>query len=280
LLDIISLEYHETLMAGAGQTVTDALRAAADKYAGQFICIAEGSVPTAHNGIYGMIGDKTMLSIAEEICPKAKTLITFGNCSSFGGIAAAAPNPTGARGVREAVKGLCTPIVKIPGCAPNPLNLIATLANYLLKGALPGCDPYGRPEFAYKETIHNVCPWDHGRCSEEIGCKGMKCKNNCTDILFNDESYPMNVGHPCIACSEPEFWDKMSPFYKEVPDEEAEKKYQFDEKWVLKPCGNSIRPVNKTPAGNAPGRASYNLRGQRIRSNKPSRQFLVKGPGR
>ena len=32
---------------------------------------------------------------------------------------------------------------------------------------------------------------------------------------FNDgTSWPVEAGHPCIGCSEPEFWDKMSSFYE------------------------------------------------------------------
>ncbi|MFH1581975.1 MAG: hypothetical protein ABIC39_07940, partial [Pseudomonadota bacterium] len=27
---------------------------------------------------------------------------------------------------------------------------------------------------------------------------------------------PVEAGHPCIGCSEPDFWDKMSPFYEEM----------------------------------------------------------------
>ena len=34
---------------------------------------------------------------------------------------------------------------------------------------------------------------------------------------FNDgASWPVQAGHPCIGCSEPEFWDKFTPFYQEL----------------------------------------------------------------
>jgi len=26
----------------------------------------------------------------------------------------------------------------------------------------------------------------------------------------------VEAGHPCIGCSEPDFWDSMSPFYEEM----------------------------------------------------------------
>jgi len=38
--------------------------------------------------------------------------------------------------------------------------------------------------------------------------------NNCPKILFNETNWPVQAGHPCIGCSEPNFWDDMSPFYE------------------------------------------------------------------
>jgi len=26
----------------------------------------------------------------------------------------------------------------------------------------------------------------------------------------------VQAGHPCIGCSQPDFWDKMTPFYEEM----------------------------------------------------------------
>ncbi len=286
LLETLSLDYHETLLAGAGQDVLDTLEAAADKYMGEFFCVVEGAIPTADNGVYGMIGGKTMLSIAENICPKAKAIIAFGNCSSFGGIAAAAPNPTGAKGVREALDIKRQPVVKIPGCAPNPINLVGTFVEYLLKGELPELDDYGRPLFAYRETIHHICPYeDHTpeaeeRCMSDEGCKGRKCKNNCSDVLFNDESFPMQVGHPCIACSEPEFWDKMTPFYERSESGGGREPYEFDPKWVIDQSSPNRRPLHKNDIGRQDERHTFNLRGQRIRKPQSPFRFNVSHPAK
>lgn len=218
LFDVISLEYHETLMAAAGHTVENILQESAVKYQGEFFCVVEGSIPTADNGIYGMIGGRTMLSIAQDIIPKAKAVISCGTCSSYGGLAAASPNPTGAKGVNDALPGLNVPVVNLPGCPPNPVNFVAVLADYLLNNQLPSLDSKGRPLFAYSRRVHDRCPYDDGsqeyRCVEHQGCKGPRTYNNCPTIKFNDgTSFPMQVGHPCIGCSEPNFWDTMSPFY-------------------------------------------------------------------
>lgn len=220
ILNVLSLDYHETLMAGAGSRVHGILSTTAKEHFGQFICMVEGAIPTAKNGIYGMINGRTMLSIAEEICPSAKAIICCGTCASYGGLPAASPNPTGAKGLKSALPGLTVPVVNVPGCPPNPVNIVGVIADYLLNGALPRLDPLGRPLFAYGNPVHSFCPYRSGaqehRCLEDQGCKGKKCRNNCPSIKFNDgTSFPMQAGHPCIGCSEPRFWDTMTPFYKD-----------------------------------------------------------------
>ena len=218
LFDTISLDYHETLMAAAGDTVENILTSSAESYRGQFFCVVEGAIPTADGGVYGWIGGRTMLSIAQEICPKAKAIIALGNCASYGGLPAAWPNPTGAMGVETALAGLNVPVVNLPGCPPNPVNFVGVIANYLLQGTLPSLDADGRPTFAYANTVHSQCPFreNESRCLEDFGCKGKICGNNCPSIKFNDAtSFPMQAGHPCIGCSEPDFWDRMTPFYRE-----------------------------------------------------------------
>lgn len=230
VLDILSIEYHETIMAAAGHQAEEALQAAVQKYNGKFICVVEGAVATKFNGAYGKIGGKTFLEIAKDICPKAAAVICIGSCSSFGGIQAAAPNPGGYKGVGEAL-GIKT--LNLPGCPPNPINLIGTIVNYLLLDKLPDLDELGRPKFAYGKTVHDQCPRrshfemgefvtefgsqeaKDGWCLYELGCKGPETYNNCPTAKFNGgTSWPIQAGHPCIGCSEPGFWDKMSPFYE------------------------------------------------------------------
>lgn len=231
VLDIISLDYHETIMAPSGEAAEKSLHDTVTKNKGKFILVVDGAIPTAENGKYGMIGGKTMLEIAKDIVPKALATICIGTCASFGGIPAAAPNPTGAKSLRDAL-GI-TNTVNIPGCPPNPINFVGTVVNYLLFGKLPALDDKGRPLFAYGKTIHDQCQRrshfemgefaksfespeaKQGFCLQQLGCKGPDTYNNCPSVRFNDgTSWPVQAGHPCIGCSEPNFWDKMSPFYK------------------------------------------------------------------
>ncbi len=230
VLDIISLDYHETIMAPSGTAAEKSLHDTITKHQGKFICIADGAIPTANNGQWGTVGGKTMMEIAKEVCPKALATICIGTCASYGGLPAAAPNPSGAKSVSE-VTGLKT--LNIPGCPPNPINLVGTIVNYLLFGKLPELDDKGRPLFAYGKTIHDQCPkrshFENGEfvtsfgseeakkgyCLYQMGCKGPETYNNCPIVKFNDgTSWPVQAGHPCIGCSEPNFWDKFTPFYK------------------------------------------------------------------
>lgn len=224
ILNSVSLEYHETLMAAAGAQAETVLADALQKYAGQFFCVVEGSIPTLNRGAYGSIGDSSMLSIAQQICPQAAGIIAAGTCSSYGGLAAAAPNPTGAKGIADALgANLNVPVINIPGCPPNPVSLVGTIASYLLKGQMPPLDSFGRPLFAYGTRVHERCPYrdDDDRCLEDMGCRGKQTYNNCPTVKFNEGvSWCVLAGHPCIGCSEPNFWDRMTPFYVERDDEE------------------------------------------------------------
>jgi [NiFe] hydrogenase small subunit len=232
VLEILSVEYHETIMAAAGQQAEDQLHAALKKYKGKFICVVEGSIATKFNGGYGKISGRSFLEIAKEVVPQAAATIAIGSCASWGGIPAAKPNPGGYKGVGDA---LGIKVINIPGCPPNPINLVGTVVNYLLLGKLPDVDAKGRPKFAYGKLIHDQCPrrghFENeefveefgseeaamGYCLYKMGCRGPETYNNCPVAKFNDgTSWPVEAGHPCIGCSQPDFWDTMTPFYEEM----------------------------------------------------------------
>jgi len=235
LLDYLSVDYHETLMAPAGAQSELSLNNVMQKYPGQYIAVVEGSIPTAQNGVFCTIRGRTALSIAQQVLPGARAVIAMGSCSSDGGLAAAAPNPTGAVGVKDAVPGLNN-FVALPGCPANVVNLVATIVHLLTFNALPPRDASGRPYFAYGAEIHDHCErrpffnagqfvqaWGdaghrQGWCLFKMGCKGPKTDHNCPQVKWNDgTSWCVASGHGCIGCASPKFWDTMSPFYKALP---------------------------------------------------------------
>ncbi len=191
--------------------------------------MVEGGIPTKDNGAYGKVGGRTMLQMVKDIVPKAIATICIGTCSCYGGVQAAKPNPTGAKSVSEALGGITT--VNIPGCPPNPINFVGAVVHFLTKG-VPPLDQFGRPLIFYGKTVHDQCPrlphFDAGEfapsfgsaeakkgwCLYNLGCKGPNTYNNCPKVLFNQVTFPIQAGHPCIGCSEPNFWDTMTPFYE------------------------------------------------------------------
>jgi NiFe hydrogenase small subunit HydA len=234
ILDVISLDYHETVMAAAGHQAEENLQQTINKYQGKFVCVVEGGIPTADGGIYCKIAGHTAMDILADVGSKAGAIIAIGSCATYGGIQAAAPNPTGAVGVTDLVKG--TPVINIPGCPPNPVNFLGTVLHYLTFGKLPRTDQLGRPLFAYGRKIHDQCErrahFDEGRfaekfgdeghkqgyCLYKVGCKGPGTFANCPVARFNDVgSWPVGQGHGCIGCTEPGFWDTMTPFYERLP---------------------------------------------------------------
>lgn len=238
VLEQISLEYHETIMAPAGHAAEKSL---ADVLASgkPFVAIVEGSIPTKENGIYCVINGRTAQSIAEEVCQKAAATIAVGACAWDGGWPGASPNPTGAVGVKSAVPGL-KKLVNLPGCPMNVVNLTATLVHFLTFNELPATDQEGRPLFAYGQLIHNNCErrghFDAGRyvetwgdeghrlgyCLYKMGCKGPQTYSNCPAVGWNDgTSWPIGAGHGCVGCMSPYFWDNTVPVYERLPDLEG-----------------------------------------------------------
>ncbi|MEW6757111.1 MAG: hydrogenase small subunit [Acidobacteriota bacterium] len=219
ILDLVSLDYCETLFAAAGYQAEEALHAAMEQNAGKYICVIEGSIPVKENGIYCKIGGRTALDIVNDVASKAGALIAIGACASWGGVASADPNPTGATGAPEVLKGKT--VVTIPGCPANPYNFLGVALQYATFGTLPALDDLGRPKFAYGRVIHEDCPrrphFDAGRfvqqfgdeahrlgyCLYKMGCKGPATHANCSIQRFGEvEAWPIGIGHPCVGCTE------------------------------------------------------------------------------
>ncbi len=236
LLDIVDLEYHETLMPAAGKQAEEVLHQAIKKYYGNYICVVEGAIPTKDKGIYCKIGGKTPLELINEVIPGAKLVIAMGTCAAFGGLPAAKPNPTGAVGISKLIDN--SKLINVPGCPPNPHNFLATVAYIITFKRLPELDELRRPKFAYGRLIHDQCErrphFDEGRfverfgdenhkkgyCLYKVGCKGPVTFSNCSVLKFCDVgAWPVGCGAPCIGCTEPDFWDKRK-FFKPIMEME------------------------------------------------------------
>jgi hydrogenase small subunit len=220
ILELISLDYHETLQVAAGHQAEKARKDAMAKNKGKYVLVVEGAIPMKDEGIYCKIGGQTAIELMKECAADAAAIISIGSCASWGGMPSTSPNPTGASPVS---KMLGKPVVTIPGCPPNPYNFLSTVVHFLTFGKLPDLDAKGRPLFAYGRLIHENCErrahFDAGRfakqfgdeghrqgwCLYKLGCKGPETYANCPSILFGDcgtGSWPVGTGHPCFGCTE------------------------------------------------------------------------------
>jgi quinone-reactive Ni/Fe-hydrogenase small subunit len=229
ILEVISLEFNETIMVAAGHQAEEHLEEAMETFKGKYLCVVEGSIPQGMDGYYGTIGAKgeTFEEHLKHVSHNAAALVAVGTCATFGGVPAASPNPTGAVGVQDVISG--KPIINIPACPANPSNITGTILHFVLTGQIPELDHLNRPKFAFGYRIHDNCErrahFDAGEFVEEwgdvgaknnfclykMGCKGPMTFNNCSIIRYNEGvNWPIGAGHGCIGCSEPQFWDKYA----------------------------------------------------------------------
>jgi hydrogenase small subunit len=232
VLDKISLDYTETLMAAAGHQAEKSLQDTMTKYKGEYILLIEGSIPTKDDGIYCCIGGKSAEQIMEEAAAGAKAVIAWGNCASAGCVQAASPNPTGAQPVHKVISG--KPVINVQGCPPIAEVMTGVIVHILAFDRIPQLDGLGRPKAFYSRRVHDTCyrrpnydaglfieSWDdenakRGYCLYKMGCRGPNTYNACGVMRWNNGvSFPIQSGHGCIGCSEANFWDN-GPFYEHL----------------------------------------------------------------
>ncbi len=231
VLDLLSLDYTETLQAAAGEQAEKCMQDTIKKYPGKYILLVEGSVPTHDGGIYCTIGGRTAEDILQEAAKDAAAVIAWGSCASHGCIQSANPNPTGATPIHKLIS---KPVINVPGCPPIADVMTGVVAHILLFDHAPELDSLGRPKEFYSRRVHDTCyrrPYydaglfveafdddkaRRGYCLYKMGCRGPVTYNACSVTKWNGSvSYPIQSGHGCIGCSEAGFWDNQ-PFYQHL----------------------------------------------------------------
>ena len=230
ILGIISLDYMETIQVAAGHQAEEIVWNGMKQNYGNYLLAVEGSVPTKDGGVYCTIGGMTALDYLQKAAAGAKAIISVGSCSSFGCVTTAYPNPTGCKPIHDIIKD--KPVVNLPGCPPIPNVIAGTIVHLITFGTLPELDSLGRPKVFYGTRIHDKCyrraffdasmfveKFDDegarkGWCLYKVGCRGPVTYNACAVVKWNDGvSFPIQSGHPCLGCSEPNYWDHR-PLYE------------------------------------------------------------------
>jgi len=239
VLDILSLNYIETVMMAQGEDAAKALRDTVEQNEGKTIMIYEGSVMKGWDGNALRVEGKPSLEQLDEFAPKCAAIIAIGSCAVDGGWVKAAPNPADATGVAMylAEKGIATPVINLPTCPVNPEWIVAMVVDVLLLGSLESgaildkLDAQGRPKLIFGQTIHDNCPrrghFENGEfvyqfgteeerngfCLYPVGCKGPQTLTNCPIVRWNDQvSWCVESGSPCIGCGDFSWVDQNAPF--------------------------------------------------------------------
>ena len=244
VLELISLNYSETLSAAAGHSMEEA-KAQTIK-AGNYILVYEGAVLERWEGQALRVADKPGTEHLLEAAANANAVVALGSCAVNGGWMGAHHNSAGALGVQQFLEknGIDKPVVNVPGCPANPEWLVSVLVDVVMMGKLPDLNAENKPAGIFNQTIHDNCErrghFENGEfvyefgskeealgyCLYPLGCRGPQTKANCGVTLWNNRrSWCVQAGTPCIGCCEANpndpghNWVEVNtPFYKRHRD--------------------------------------------------------------
>ncbi|NEZ77117.1 Ni/Fe hydrogenase [Clostridium botulinum] len=226
LRNIVNLTFNNSLMGAEGEFAYEQFLNTLDT---EFILLVDGAVSTKENGYYNIIANYkgkpvTALEAIKMAGEKARYVVTVGTCSSYGGISAARPNPSGSKSVEAVIN---KEVIKLPGCPCHPDWVVGTLAHLVTYGK-PELDNKGRPILFYGITIHDSCTrrgffdkeifakkFGEEGCMFKLGCRGPVTKTDCPRRKWNGYvNWPIGDNTNCIGCAQERFPDGMEPFVR------------------------------------------------------------------
>ncbi len=205
VLDMISLNYSETLSAAAGHSMEEAKDQTIA--AGNYILVYEGAVQKGWDG--------NALRVAARLEPlrSRRLLATRTPSSPSAPVRSTAagspliPNPSNAMGVEQYLRevGIDTPVVNVPGCPVNPEWVMSVLVDVVLlkDPGLLKLNDFNMPAGIFDQTIHDNCErrghFENGEfvyqfgseeeakgyCLYPLGCRGPQTKSNCGVTMWN-----------------------------------------------------------------------------------------------
>ena len=231
LLDVVSLNYHETLMAPSGFQAEKSLADTIRDHKGKYILAVEGAVPTKDGGVYCMVQRQDGAFDSAGSCRGCGGHCGVGHLRFVRRSAGREAESDQRHSDFEAGEQAGDQCAGLPAnCRRNDGGGDAPAG----AGQDAGARQSRRPKEFYGRRVHDTCyrrpnydaglfveSWDDenarkGYCLYKMGCKGPVTYNSCSVVRWNEgTSSPIQSGHGCIGCSEPGFWDN-GPLYQHL----------------------------------------------------------------
>ncbi len=238
----INVLWHPSLGMELGEALQRLLRNCISGETPLDILVFEGSVVNAPNGTgeWNRFADRPMKDWLQDLAGVAKFVVAVGDCATWGGIPATAPNPSESEGLQflkrkaggflgnEYKSQAGFPVINIPGCPAHPdwmTQILVAIATGRLDDI--SLDEFNRPQTFFKSFTQTGCTrnihFAYKASSDEfsqrsgclyydLGCRGPMTHSSCNRILWNRVSSKTRAGMPCLGCTEPEF-----PFHDLAP---------------------------------------------------------------
>ena len=239
----LRLLWHPALSVETGTEARELLERVEHGDTALDILCVEGAVATGPRGTgrFQMLSGtgRSMLDWVTSLAARARHVVAVGTCAAYGGMTTAGGNPSAAMGLQydgahpggvlpasfRAGGGL--PVINIAGCPTHPDWVTETLM-LLAAGSLTAdaLDRLARPRFFADHLVHHACAKNEfyeykasatrlsqmGCMMEHLGCVGTQAVGDCNIRGWNGGHSCTEAGHPCIACTAPEFEEPRHPF--------------------------------------------------------------------
>lgn len=231
----INILWHPSLGMELGEELQQLLESCLSGETKLDIFVFEGTVINAPNGTgnWNRFAGKPMRDWVKSLSAVADYVVGVGDCATYGGIPATAPNPTDSQGLQflKTNKGgflgsqfrskANLPVINIPGCPAHP-DWVTQILVAIATGRAEDVqlDELQRPKTFFSTYAQTGCTRNlhfsykvsatefgqrKGCLFYDLGCRGPMTKASCNRILWNRQSSKPRSGMPCIGCTEPEF---------------------------------------------------------------------------
>jgi NiFe hydrogenase small subunit HydA len=231
----INILWHPSLGMELGDGLKEMLNALVSGDTTLDVLVFEGTVVNAPNGTgaWNRFAGRPMKDWVQDLSRVANHVVAIGDCASWGGIPAMAPNPSESVGLQflkrnhggylgkdyRSRSGL--PVINVPGCPAHPdwiTQIVVAVATG--RGGELALDEFQRPKTFFTSFTQTGCTRNmhfsykvsatefgqrKGCLFYDLGCRGPMTHSPCNRILWNRQSSKTRAGMPCLGCTEPEF---------------------------------------------------------------------------